>query len=140
MIVLHTSRPGWKPLAAFGLALGVCVAGFFSARALPESVTTGYPWARQAVSQGLMVAIALAAMALSRRPFAEFGFRRPAPAPGHFNRLLSCPLGEAATGGQEAGGGKSAGPRYAHPVMVSAPIRGRVRPWRGQTLTHRSQS
>jgi membrane protease YdiL (CAAX protease family) len=97
MNVLHTSKLAWKPLAAFGLALGVCVAGFFAARALPESVTTRYPWARQAVSQGLMVAVALAAMAVSRRPFAEFGFRRPVPAKGHF-KLWGLVLGVVGTG------------------------------------------
>ena len=43
---LHTPRSAWNPLAAFGLALGVFGAAFFAARALPESVTTHYPWAR----------------------------------------------------------------------------------------------
>jgi membrane protease YdiL (CAAX protease family) len=94
---LHTPKLAWKPLAAFGVALGVIVAGFFAARALPESVTTHYPWARQAVFQGLIVAVALAAMAVSRRPFAEFGFRQPAPAKGYF-KLWGLVLGTASTG------------------------------------------
>jgi membrane protease YdiL (CAAX protease family) len=93
---LHVPRSAWKPLAAFGLALGVCVAAFLAARALPESVTAQYPWARQAVSQGLLTVVALGAMAVSRRPFAEFGFRRPAPAQGHF-KLWGLVLGAAST-------------------------------------------
>jgi membrane protease YdiL (CAAX protease family) len=94
---LHTPIPAWNPLAAFGLALGVFVAAFLAARALPESVTTHYPWARQAVTQGLMAAVALGGMAASGRPFAEFGFRRPAPAKGHF-MLWGLVLGAASTG------------------------------------------
>jgi membrane protease YdiL (CAAX protease family) len=93
----HTPRPAWNPLVAFGLALGVFVAGFLAASALPESVTTRYPWARQAVTQGLMAAVALGAMAASRRPFAEFGFRRPEPAKGHF-KLWGLALGAASSG------------------------------------------
>ncbi len=93
----QTPRPAWNPLAAFGLALGVFVAAFLAARALPESVTTQYPWARQAVTQGLMAAVALGAMAASGQPFAEFGFRRPAPAKGHF-KLWGLVLGAASTG------------------------------------------
>ena len=93
----HRPRPAWNPLAAFGLALGVFVAAFLAAEALPESVTTQYPWARQAVTQGLMAAVALGAMAASRRPLAEFGFRRPAPAQGHF-KLWGLALGAASTG------------------------------------------
>ena len=77
---LHTPRSAWNPLAAFGLALGVYAATFLAAKVLPEPVTARYPWARQAVTQGLMAAVALGAMAASRRPWAEFGFRRPAPA------------------------------------------------------------
>jgi membrane protease YdiL (CAAX protease family) len=94
---LQSPRPGWNPLAAFGLALGVFVAAFLAATALPESVTTHYPWARQAVTQGLMAAVALGAMAVSKRPFAEFGFRRPVPAKGHF-KLWGLVLGAASTG------------------------------------------
>ena len=94
---LHTPRPAWNPLAAFGLSLGVFVAASLAARALPESVTTHYPWARQAVAQGLMAAVALGAMAASGRLFAEFGFRRPAPAKGNFN-LWGLVLGAASTG------------------------------------------
>jgi uncharacterized protein len=94
---LHTPRSAWKPVATFGLALGVFVAASLAARALPESVTSRYPWARQAVSQGLMAAVALGAMAVSTRPFAEFGFRRPAPAKGHF-KLWGLVLGTASTG------------------------------------------
>jgi membrane protease YdiL (CAAX protease family) len=93
----HTPRSAWNPLAAFGLALGVVVAGLLAARALPEAVTTDYPWARQVVSQGLMLAVALGAMVLSRRPFAEFGFRRPVPAKGHF-KLWGLVLGAASAG------------------------------------------
>lgn len=92
-----TPRSTWKPLAAFGLALAVCVAAFLAARTLPESVTTQYPWARQAVNQGLLTVVAFGAMALSRRPLAEFGFRRPAPARGHF-KLWGLVLGAASTG------------------------------------------
>jgi membrane protease YdiL (CAAX protease family) len=94
---LHTPKPAWNPLAAFGLALAVCVATFLASRVLPESVTKQYPWGRQAVSQGLMAAFALGAMAVSRRPFAEFGFRRPAPAKGYF-KLCGLALGAASTG------------------------------------------
>jgi membrane protease YdiL (CAAX protease family) len=93
---LHTPGPAWNPPAAFGLALGVFVAALLAARALPESVTAQYPWARQAVSQGLMAAVALGAMAASKRPLAEFGFRRPTPARGHF-LLWGLVLGAAAT-------------------------------------------
>jgi membrane protease YdiL (CAAX protease family) len=93
---VHAPRPGWNPLAAFGLALGVFVAAFLAASALPESVTTHYPWAQQAVTQGLMAAVALGAMGVSRRPFGEFGFRRPAPAKGHF-MLWGLALGAATT-------------------------------------------
>jgi uncharacterized protein len=92
----HTPRQAWNPLAAFGLALGVFVAASLAARALPESVTSHYPWARQAVTQGLMAAVALGATAVSRRPFADFGFRRPAPAKGHF-KLWGLALGAAST-------------------------------------------
>jgi hypothetical protein len=94
---LHTPRPAWNPFAAFGLTLGVFVAASLAARALPESVATHYPWARQAVAQGLMAAVALGAMAASGRLFAEFGFRRPAPARGHF-MLWGLLLGAASTG------------------------------------------
>ena len=94
---LHTPRPGWNPLAAFGLAIGVIVAATLAARVLPESVTTHYPWARQAVTQGLMAAVALGAMAMSGRPLAEYGFRRPVPAKGHF-KLWGLVLGAATTG------------------------------------------
>ncbi len=93
----QTPRSAWKPLAAFGLALGVNFAAFFAARLVPEPVTTRYPWARQAVTQGLLAAVALGAMAASRRPWAEFGFRRPAPARGHF-LLWGLALGAASTG------------------------------------------
>ncbi len=94
---LHTPRSAWNPLLVFGLALGVFVAASLAARALPASVTAHYPWARQAVSQGLLAAFALGAMAVSRRPFAEFGFRRPAPAKGHF-MLWGLLLGIASSG------------------------------------------
>jgi len=92
---LHTPRSAWNPLAAFGLALGVFVAS--TAMAVPESVATQYPWVEQAVTQGLMAAFAVGAMAMSRRPFAEFGFRRPVPAKGHF-KLWGLLLGAAGTG------------------------------------------
>jgi hypothetical protein len=42
---LHTPRPTWNPLAAFGVALGFFVAAFLAARALPEvgdGVATGH--------------------------------------------------------------------------------------------------
>ncbi len=94
---LQTPRSAWNPLAAFGLALGVIVATLLAAMALPKSVTTHYPWARQAVAQGLMAAVALGAIAVSRRPWAEFGFRRPAPAQGHFI-LWGLLLGAASAG------------------------------------------
>jgi membrane protease YdiL (CAAX protease family) len=93
---IHAQKRVWHPLAAFMLVLGVNFAAFFAAGVLPESVTADYPWARQAVSQGLMAAVALGAMALSGRPFAEFGFRRPAPANGHF-KLWGLALGAAST-------------------------------------------
>jgi membrane protease YdiL (CAAX protease family) len=93
----QTPRSAWNPLAAFGLALGVYVAAFLAATVLPEPVTTRYPWARQAVTQGLMAVVALGAMAASRRPWAEFGFRRPAPARGPFI-LWGLVLGAATTG------------------------------------------
>lgn len=94
---LQTPSSAWNPLAAFGLVLGVFVAASLAARALPESVTARYPWARQAVSQGLMAAVALGAMAVSRRPWAEFGFRRPVPARGHF-LVWGLVLGALSTG------------------------------------------
>lgn len=94
---LPTPQSAWNPLAAFAVALGVFVATFLASQALPESVTTSYPWARQAVSQGLMAAFTFGAMAVSRRPFAEFGFCRPAPATGHF-KLWGLVLGAACTG------------------------------------------
>jgi Type II CAAX prenyl endopeptidase Rce1-like len=94
---LDAPRPAWNPLAAFGLVLGVFVAAFLAGRALPESMRTHYPWAGQAVTQGLMAFVALGAMALSRRRFAEFGFRRPAPTKGHF-KLWGMALGAASTG------------------------------------------
>jgi membrane protease YdiL (CAAX protease family) len=94
---LHTPGTGWNPPAAFGLALGVFVAAILASRAVPGSVTARHPWARQAVSQGLMAAFALGAMAASKRPLAEFGFRRPAPARGRF-LLWGLGLGAASTG------------------------------------------
>jgi hypothetical protein len=92
----QTPRSAWSLFVAFALALGVFVAAFFAANALPESVTTHYPWARQAVTLGLMAAVAVAAMATSRRPAAEFGFRRPMPAQGHF-KLWGLVLGMTCT-------------------------------------------
>src|SRR6187401_1031857 len=94
---LHAPRSGWNPLAAFGLAISVITVATLAGMALPESVTTHYPWARQAVIQGLMAAVALGAMALSGRPLAEFGFCRPVPAKGHF-KLWGLLLGAASTG------------------------------------------
>ncbi len=44
-----------------------------------------------------MAVVALGAMAASRRPWSEFGFRRPAPARGHF-LLWGLVLGAAGTG------------------------------------------
>lgn len=93
----HPLRPVWNPVLAFGMALGISVAGFLAARAVPESVTKEYPWARQAVNQGLIAAVAVGAMAISRRPLAEFGFRRPTPANGRF-MLWGLVLGVASTG------------------------------------------
>lgn len=87
----------WQPLAAFGLALGVFVATSLAAGLLPETLTARYPWAGQAVAQGLMVAFAFVAMAVSRRPLAAFGFRRPIPARGHF-LLWGLALGAASSG------------------------------------------
>jgi membrane protease YdiL (CAAX protease family) len=92
----QTPRSAWSLFVAFALALGVFAAAFLAANALPESVTTHYPWARQAVTQGLMAAVAVAAMAVSRRPMAEFGFRRPMPAEVHF-KLWGLVLGMACT-------------------------------------------
>jgi membrane protease YdiL (CAAX protease family) len=94
---MQPPRPAWNPLVAFALALGVHLAAFFAARALPESVTKLYPWARQAVAQGLTAAFVVAAMALSKRPLAEFGFRRPTPAKGYF-KLWGLGLGAVSTG------------------------------------------
>jgi membrane protease YdiL (CAAX protease family) len=93
----QTPGPARSPFGAFALALGVFVAAFLAAEALPESVTAHYPWARQAVTLGLMAAVAVAAMAVSRRPMAEFGFRRPMPAQGRF-KLWGLALGAASTG------------------------------------------
>jgi hypothetical protein len=92
----QTPGPARSPFGAFALALGVFVAAFLAASALPESVTTQYPWALQAVTQGLMTAVAVGAMAVSRRPMAEFGFRRPMPAEGHF-KLWGLVLGAASS-------------------------------------------
>lgn len=94
---LQTPRPPWNPIVAFGLALGVFVVTTLVGKSVPESVTSHIPWARQVVGQGLMVAVAFAAMAVSGRPFAEFGFRRPVPAKGHFI-LCGLALGAASTG------------------------------------------
>ena len=94
---LHTPKRAWNPLAAFALALGGSIAASFGGRALPESVMAHYPWARQAVTQGLMALVALGAMAVSRRPMAEFGFRRPVPAKGHF-KLWGLVLGTVCSG------------------------------------------
>lgn len=52
-------RPAWNPLVAFALVLGVFFATFFVSRLVPASVTARYPWARQAVAQGLMTVVAL---------------------------------------------------------------------------------
>jgi hypothetical protein len=93
----QTPRSAWSLFGAFALALGVFVAAFLAAEALPESVTTQYPWARQAVTLGLMAAVAVAAMAVTRRPMAEYGFRRPMPAEGHF-KLWGLVLGAASSG------------------------------------------
>ena len=49
------------------------------------------------MTQGLMAAVALGAMAMSGRPLAEYGFRRPVPAKGHF-KLWGLVLGAATTG------------------------------------------
>jgi membrane protease YdiL (CAAX protease family) len=89
-------RSASSPFGAFAVALGVFVAAFLAASVLPESVTTKYPWARQAVIQGLMTLVAVGAMAVSRRPLAEFGFRRPLPAEGHF-KLWGFVLGAASS-------------------------------------------
>jgi len=94
---LQPARTGTSPLLALALALGVIVATMLAGQALPESVTKRYPWADQAVTQGLMLAFALGAMAWSKRPFAEFGFRRPEPAKGYF-KLWGLALGVASTG------------------------------------------
>jgi membrane protease YdiL (CAAX protease family) len=91
-----TPTSAWSPLGTFSIALGVFVAAFLAADALPESVTNPYPWARQAVTLGLMAAVAVGAMAASGRPLAEFGFRRPLPAQGHF-KLWGLLLGAAST-------------------------------------------
>ena len=64
------------------------------------------------MSQGLMAAVALGAMAASRRPFAEFGFRRPLPAKGHF-KLWGLALGTASTGVILAFGLRGPGGRLA---------------------------
>jgi membrane protease YdiL (CAAX protease family) len=93
----QTPRSVWRPLAAFVLALGVALAAFYVATTLPESVKARYPWAVQAVAQGLMTVVAFGAMAASRRPWADYGFRRPAPARGHF-LLWGLVLGAASTG------------------------------------------
>src|SRR5262245_22478839 len=94
---LPAPTPGTSPLLALALAVGVIVATMLAGQALPESVTNRYPWADQAVAQGLMLAFALGAMAWSKRPFAEFGFRRPEPAKGYF-KLWGLALGVASTG------------------------------------------
>ena len=107
-----TSTRAWNPVAAFVLAVGVIVAATLAASVLPESVTTQYAWARQAVTQGLMAAIALGAMALSGRPRTEFGFRRPTPAKGHF-KLCGLLLGAASTGVILALGSSGMGGRLA---------------------------
>lgn len=90
-------RSTWSPPAAFGLVLGVYAAAFLAAMVLPGPATARYPWARQAVIQGLMAAIAIGAMATSRRPWSEWGFRRPAPPWGHF-LLWGLALGAASSG------------------------------------------
>jgi len=91
-----TAKSTSSPFGAFLLALGVFVTAFLAAEVLPESVTMKHPWARQAVTQGLMAVVAVGAMVFSRRPVAEFGFRRPLPAQGHF-KLWGLVLGAAST-------------------------------------------
>jgi membrane protease YdiL (CAAX protease family) len=81
---VHVRVRAWNPLGAFALVLGVFVAASVAARAVPHSMTLRHPWAAQAAQQGLMTIVALAAMAVSGRSFAEFGFRRPRRAGGHF--------------------------------------------------------
>lgn len=81
----------------FLLAAAVVAATFSAGTAVPGSVTQDYPWAHQAVTQGLMLAFTLAAIAASRRPWAEFGFRHPTPAKGRF-KLWGLLLGMASTG------------------------------------------
>jgi hypothetical protein len=56
---LPTARSAWKAVTAFGVAVGVVGATLLAGRTLPESVTTDYPWARQAVSQGLLAVFAI---------------------------------------------------------------------------------
>lgn len=91
----HTVRPGWNSVLAFGLALGISLTGFFIP--VPESMTKEYPWARQAVNQGVLAAVAVGAIAISGRPLADFGFRRSKPANGRF-LLWGLALGVASTG------------------------------------------
>ena len=100
-------------LAVFGLALGVYLVAFFASWAVPDSVTAQAPWARQALTQGLMLAVALGAMAASKRPLAEFGFRRPATASkGHF-KLWGLVLGALSSGAILALGLRGMGARLA---------------------------
>lgn len=93
----NTPRTTWNPLAAFGLALSVFFAAFAAAQSLPESVAKRYPWAEQAVAQGLTALVALGAMAASRRTFADFGFRRPTATKGRF-KLWGLLLGAVSSG------------------------------------------
>jgi len=110
MEVQPPRRPGWNPVLAFGLALGISILGLFAP--LPESVTKEYPWARQAAAQGLIAVVAIGFMVISKRPLAGFGFRRPIPTDGRF-KLWGLMLGVASTGLILAFGLRGTGGRLA---------------------------
>jgi membrane protease YdiL (CAAX protease family) len=77
------ARP-WNPLAAYGLVMSVFILASVAGRAVPHSVTVRFAWAAQAVQQGLMLIVALAALIASGRPLAAFGFRRAGRTDRHF--------------------------------------------------------
>ncbi|HET7434745.1 MAG TPA: CPBP family intramembrane glutamic endopeptidase [Thermoanaerobaculia bacterium] len=59
------------------IAIVVFVVSATITRLLPDTLRTAHPWLSQAVVKGLLVALSVGLMRLSRRPFADFGFRRP---------------------------------------------------------------
>lgn len=58
------------------IAVVVFVVSAAASHAFPQALRDAHPWIGQAVIKGLLIAISLVLMKLTRRPFADFGFRR----------------------------------------------------------------